>query len=354
MIPRFTLARPQFRFVCSLFFFLLGMTFFSYAQVHIKPKFNESATEVVINDVTYPVSMLDSNTVKFLRDKINNEADLLNNKGVKAFYAKDYSLALRMFKEAIKVRPHFKEAIFNAASVQVARKKYSEALEFYDQLLLDESTAEIWYLKGTVAMLKEDYDQATKDFKRALSVDGTHSLSQYEIGVASMKLGYMKDALKAFEKAIAMDSKNAMFHYAKGKVNLKLTEYRDAILDFDEAIKQNKKFDKAYAYRGMAEFQLHEYTKAISDFDEALKANPKNITALLNRAVTKHQVKDYIGALADCNKVIELDPAHGVGYLNRGIAKLIMGDSAGACADWKKALDYGVSDAKELIEKNCN
>lgn len=333
---------------------LLAVANLCFAQENVKPHFNANATEVTIHGIVYPVSMLDSGTIKFLHDKINNEADLLNNKGVKAFYTKDYSQALRMFKKAIEVRPDFKEAMFNTAAVKVAQEKYEDALKVYDQLLLLESSPEIWYFKGAMALKLERYEQAIKFFSRAAKEDVKFTKAHYEVGATYMKQSKWGEAVKAFTKAIELDDKKAEFYFGRGMAMFKQTEYRDAITDFDKAVKLNNKLDMAFTHRGMAKFELHEYTNAIADFDDALKVNPNNLVALINRAATKHQVKNYGEALADCNKALEIDPKNGLAYLNRGIVKVILGDSVGACNDLKKAKTYGAEKVQELMDKHCN
>lgn len=344
----------QLKLLPFFIFFFLGMVWIGHAQQNTHPKFSKNESTVTINNVTYPVSLLDTGTLRFLHDKVNNEADILNNRGVKAFYAKDYSLALRLFKQAQEVRPNFKEAIFNTASVHIAQKNYDNAQKVYDQLLLVESKPEVWLAKGNVALLKDQQEEAIKFFQKAIALDGKMARTHFEMGNAYLRLKKWKAAISAYTKAIELDDSQADYFYARGKANLALTEFREAVNDFDKAINANPKHDMAYAIRGKAKFELHEYKNAIKDFDNALKINAENLTALINRAATKHQLKDYGGALEDCNAALKIDPKNGLAFLNRGIVKLLLGDSSGSCNDWKKALNYGAVAAKELLKKNCN
>ena len=64
-------------------------------------------------------------------------------------------------------------------------------------------------------------------------------------------------------------------------------------------------------------------------------------------------LKDFAGAKIDFDAAIYMNPDYADAYNNRGRVRHYLGDNQGACSDWKKALELGIEDSQEMIDKYC-
>jgi hypothetical protein len=124
--------------------------------------------------------------------------------------------------------------------------------------------------------------------------------------------------------------------------------------DCNKAITANSQDAKVYIRRGKIKFILLDSQGALADFEKAIELKPGYANAYSSRASIKATLlKDYAAALADFDKAISLDPEYDQAYFDRGLVKHYLNDRDGACADWKKALELGLGQAENIIERFC-
>lgn len=75
---------------------------------------------------------------------------------------------------------------------------------------------------------------------------------------------------------------------------------------FDKAIQIDSTYRKIFYNRGSNYFKLNEFPKALENFDIYIIQNPMQFKAFYNRALTYLQIKDSSRACQDLQKAIEL------------------------------------------------
>jgi tetratricopeptide (TPR) repeat protein len=182
----------------------------------------------------------------------------------------------------------------------------------------------------------------------------TAALAYLNIGLAKAKSGNPKDAIEYFNKAarIKPDYSDAYSNRALAKTFL--GDFSDAVMiDYDKAISINPKNASFYYNRGIAKSNRKDKNGAIIDYQKVLSIDPIHKGAANNLSFELNQLGKFNDCIEVNNKSIQLMPNYGEGYLNRGIAKFQLKDSLGACQDWHKALDLGVQNARDLVNKYC-
>jgi tetratricopeptide (TPR) repeat protein len=84
-------------------------------------------------------------------------------------------------------------------------------------------------------------------------------------------LGDYQEAIKDFNRAIELDPKLAGAYWGRGKTYHELGDYQQAIKDFDRAIELNPKLGGAYWSRGKTYQELGNQQQAKEDFKTAAK-----------------------------------------------------------------------------------
>ena len=67
----------------------------------------------------------------------------------------------------------------------------------------------------------------------------------------------------------------------------------------------------------------------------------------------KQFLKEYEGAIADYSKATETVPDFGYTYANRAMVEIKLNRKDDACKDFHKAVELGVQETEEEIEKYC-
>ena len=147
--------------------------------------------------------------------------------------------------------------------------------------------ADICFYQGNAKYSLKEYEEATKDYNRAIEFNPQYAKAYNNRGIA-------KSALK---------------------------KYEEAIKDYDESIELNPQSYKAYNNRGAAKSLLQKHEEAIKDYSKAIELNSQSAETYNNRGAAKSALEEYEEAIKDYDKTIELYPQSDKAYNNRGIAK---------------------------------
>ncbi len=113
---------------------------------------------------------------------------------------------------------------------------------------------------------------------------------------------------------------------------------------------------------GMMQYRAGEYFEAIGDFSRAIRLNPNEASfiAFAFRGNAKHRLGDFEAAIEDFDHAIGRKPVEqaqvitwAMTFHNRAASKFLLRDTKGACEDWLQALEYGVNESEEYINRYC-
>ena len=225
-----------------------------------------------------------------------------------------------------------------------------------------QNTAEEYFTKGVEYGAQGKFEEAKKEFEKALEADPFHINTEVFLGIIEdvndekikskiaihlFKVWTYKnedkwdEAISELDKAIKLNPKYAKAYQIRGVVYLKgKGQYDKAISDYTRAIEINPKLAIAYNNRGFVYIGTGEYDKAISDYTRAIEINPKDAYAYKNRGFAYAEGKGYCDeGISDYTKAIEINPKDAYAYNNRGLAYECTGQYDKAIADYSRTIE---------------
>ncbi|KGN74548.1 hypothetical protein HR17_05290 [Porphyromonas gulae] len=218
-------------------------------------------------------------------------------------------------------------------SYEEAIKDFSKAIE------LDDKFALAYHNRGDAYSKKGSYEEAIKDYSKAIELDDKYAPAYHNRGIAYCEKGWCEEAIKDFSKAIELDDKFALTYCGRGNAYSNKGSYDEAIKDYSKAIELDGKFVYAYEGRGKAYYKKGSYDEAIKDYSKAIELDDKYIHAYNDRGNVYSNKGSYDKAIKDYSKAIELDGRFILAYNNRGNAYSNKGSYDKAIKDYSKAIE---------------
>lgn len=227
-------------------------------------------------------------------------------------------------------------------------------------LLIEENPndPDLYYKRARIYYGLEGYDEATKDLKKALSIDSANvdylhlladvymdyyqsfrALKTMEQAAAlhpkniptllklsefQLILQQYEPAFKTLERIRAIDPQNAEMFYMGGLLFEDQGEVDKAIASFQSAVEIDPELIEAWINLGKLWASKKEPI-AIQFFDNALRVDSNSVTALHEKAYyLSNTLNDLEGALALYKKIILAHPQYPDAYFNAGLLYLDM------------------------------
>lgn len=157
-------------------------------------------------------------------------------------------------------------------------------------------------------------------------------------GAAYLAKGQFDNALKDFDRAIAIKPEHMNAHRNRAYVHAALGNMPLAIADYDFVIARAPTDADSYNNRGVAYARMGQEARAIGDFDRTIELKPLDSEGWFNRASANMALGQPARAIPDIDRAISLNSAPAVRFLVRGKAHLLLGNKDRAIADFRLAL----------------
>ncbi len=216
------------------------------------------------------------------RDQIRqqmNQADrdfLANRKvdeGNKLAYAKDYNGAIRLYNEALQLKPNFVMAYNN---------------------------------RGTAYNNLSQYDRALADLDAAIELKPDFAEAYNNRGFAYNHLNQNERAIADYSTAIELKPDFADAYNNRGFAYFSQQQCERAIQDYTTAIELNPNNATTYINRSAAYFLLEQYDRALADLDAAIELKPDDAGVYVGRGVCWQRLGDEAKARADFARARQL------------------------------------------------
>lgn len=206
---------------------------------------------------------------RYLRQVLNNNehyADVHNMLGVICHIEGKFESAITCFKEALKLNPHYTEALLNLAVLYNDLGRYPDAKKLYANLhkKADNSKHEIEpVLKGKLSNLHAEvgdiyrsiglYKFAVEEYKKALFLNPTYVDIRTKLGIALREAGQLEASLKELKGALKEDSRYIMARIQLGVSYYSFKKLADAKKEWQAILKQDPENESAKMYLRLCE-----------------------------------------------------------------------------------------------------
>ncbi len=129
--------------------------------------------------------------------------------------------AISSYQEAIRLKPHYVEALSNVGNLYRLRKQWNNAISAYEEAKkLKPQSADLWNNLGVVFKEINDPVQALRHYQQAIKLSPQHAHAHHNMGVILKDQGKLEEAATAFKQAVNLKPNYANAHYHLGQILL--------------------------------------------------------------------------------------------------------------------------------------
>ena len=178
------------------------------------------------------------------------------------------------------------QQLVERADQAINAKNYSSALSLADQALkLEPKLSYAHFVKGRAYGLQGQLDKGIAEFTQTLKMEPKYYPANAERASLLFKKKRYRDAIADFTMAIRLGP-NAEIYAARANALVELGQFRSAIPDATKAIELNPKNWHAYRLRGICYLNVGPYDKAAEDWKKAIELNPTDVALYCGAAET--------------------------------------------------------------------
>ncbi|XP_057342878.1 protein O-mannosyl-transferase TMTC3 isoform X4 [Manis pentadactyla] len=227
----------------------------------------------------------------------------------------------QLYRQAISMRPDFKQAYISRGELLLKMNKPLKAKEAYLKALeLDRSNADLWYNLAIVHIELKEPNEALKNFNHALELNPKHKLALFNSAILMQESGEVKlrpEARKRLLSYINEEPQDANGYFNLGMLAMDDKKDTEAEMWMKKAIKLQADFRSALFNLALLYSQTAKELIALPVLEELLRYYPDHIKGLILKGdILMNQKKDILGAKKCFEKILEMDPSNVQGKHN--------------------------------------
>ena len=235
--------------------------------------------------------------------------------------------AISLFEEARNLDPGYSLAYAGLGEAYWRKYEKTQQTEWIDSaqkacqkaLTSNEKLAAAHGCLATVNGGTGHYEEAIKEFQRALESELTNDEFRRELARAEEKLGKIQDAEKTLQQAITLRPHYWANYNSLGRFYFNQGRYADAAEMFSQVIKLAPDSLYGYSNLGGAYVRLGRYSDAIPVFERSASIRP-TATAYSNLATAYFNKRRFLEAASQFEKAAKLDEKNYIIWGNLGDA----------------------------------
>jgi tetratricopeptide (TPR) repeat protein len=226
---------------------------------------------------------------------------------------------------------------------QIKPSLYKKDKITFSQFLQQKSEAEKYYFLGLESYLQSNFEEAERNYKKALELDLACWQAYASLGAMYGTKGDFNKALEYLKKASELNQESEGINISLGSIYNKLGDPEQAIRFFNNAVRINPYSALAYCGLGENYYLLGDFNEAISNHRKALSINPNYAEAYKSLGMAFFVSDQHEEGIRNLNKAIELDP-------DDTDALILLSIVYGSVGNERQANEI-MSEAKKLLKK---
>lgn len=178
-------------------------------------------------------------------------------------------------------------------------------------------------VNGTKLFSNKKYDEAIKEFKRAIGLapQSSNSADAYNFMAATyLKMNKPEDAVSAYKASIRLNPNREDTHMKLGNVYMSLNRYNEAEIEFKSAINLNPSSTSDIYTLGQLYLQSGRYNEAESQFNKIVNLSPRNAEGYYGLGLAYSKEGRHEDAVRQFKEAISLDVDFKYAYADLGYA----------------------------------
>ncbi|XP_053362470.1 protein O-mannosyl-transferase TMTC3 [Clarias gariepinus] len=221
----------------------------------------------------------------------------------------------QLYRQAISMRPDFKQAYISRGELLLKMNKPGEAKDAYLRALeLDRTNADLWYNLAIVNIEMKDPSEALRNFNRALDLNPRHKLALFNSALLMQESGEVKlrpEANRRFLSYVQEEPNDANGYFNLGMLAMDAEENEAAERWMRKAIALQPGFRSALFNLALLLAQGKRERDALSVLDELLRHHPEHSKGLILKGdILMNQLKDTQGAREAFERILRSDPGN--------------------------------------------
>ncbi|KAJ3596689.1 hypothetical protein NHX12_003093 [Muraenolepis orangiensis] len=227
----------------------------------------------------------------------------------------------QLYRQAISMRPDFKQAYISRGELLLKMNKPSEARDAYLRALeLDRTNPDLWYNLAIVNIEMKEPLEALKNFNHALELNPRHKLALFNSALLMQESGEPKfrpEANRRFLVYVEEEPEDANGYFNLGMLAMDAGEGAAAERWMRRAIELQAGFRSALFNLALLYSQAGREPDALPVLDELLRYHPDHVKGLILKGdILMNHRKDTQGAKACFQRILRTDPANVQGKHN--------------------------------------
>ena len=144
------------------------------------------------------------------------------------------------------------------------------------KVLLEDDKAAAYVYRGIVNMERENFSDATNDFKSALEVESELKEALFDLALVQEKNSELDAAIKTYDELLIIDDKFVDAWHNRGRLKLAKKDFKGAISDFESSLAIETINADAYNDIALAYFRQKKYPEAWENIQKAAAQSSTN------------------------------------------------------------------------------
>uniref|UniRef100_A0A4W5N3W4 Protein O-mannosyl-transferase TMTC3 n=1 Tax=Hucho hucho TaxID=62062 RepID=A0A4W5N3W4_9TELE len=227
----------------------------------------------------------------------------------------------QLYRQAISMRPDFKQAYISRGELLLKMNKPLEARDAYLRALeLDSTNADLWYNLAIVNIEMKEPSEALKNFNHALELNPRHKLALFNSALLMQESGeprFRPEANRRFLTYVQEEPDDANGYFNLGMLAMDANENTAAERWMREAIRLQTGFRSALFNLALLYSQSRRELDALPVLDELLRHHPEHVKGLILKGdILMNHKKDTQGAKVCFQRILRMDPTNVQGKHN--------------------------------------
>ena len=250
--------------------------------------------------------------------------------------------AINLFSEIPDSLKDDKDLTILKASLIFSAKRYDEAQEIADNLLLHyPDDIGVLELKAEIAFAKKDSKMLKTVSEKILSINPYNAIANIiKANQFALKKNY-KQADVYYKKALVSEPENLEAMFGHGKMNYYIGDFKESEKTFLKLLEIDSLNSDSYQYLGKLYAESENYLAASKNIEKAILIDPQNYDYYIDYG----QYNRYQGKFAEAEKAwtkaIELEPDYFLAYTYRA-----------GLYDEQNKIEEALRDYKKIVETN--